>query len=67
MKIKIEKSCGLPNKYNTGWTIAISPNLDMMWVEPERGDMYYGDNEPFLIISIGWLFWNWSFFIERLI
>jgi hypothetical protein len=71
MKIKVESSCGLPNKkYDLGWNIDLVPGIGIMWVTEDRGeciDGYRFNTRPaFLVINVGWLFWNWSFFIEEL-
>jgi hypothetical protein len=70
MKVKIEPDCSLPvKKYNTGWYMSILPILDCRWVAEDVGDSIDGyrfnDRDAFLIISIGWLFWSASIFIER--
>lgn len=71
MKVKIETACSLPDKkYNTGWNIAILPALDFAWIAEDRGDSIDGfrfnDRDAFQVISIAWLFWSASIFIEEL-
>lgn len=70
MKVKIETACSLPDKkYNTGWNIAILPALDFAWITEDPGDSIddyrFNDRDAFQVISIAWLFWSASIFIEE--